>query len=217
MEIKQMIVPKGSKNRPAYPMTPKYITIHDTGNIMNGAGARNHALYIARGVNNVGWHFTVDDKEIYHHIPTNENAWHAEDGRNGTGNRSSIGIEICMHPECDRVKAEANAAWLCNYLMDNVPSLLEFPNCIKQHWNWSKKNCPQIIRARPNGWNIFLKQIEGGINKMAEKWEIDLGIEAIKGLAKRGFINNSELWIARLKEGEPLPDWVIWHMFNKLK
>ncbi|MFR9113083.1 MAG: hypothetical protein ACLVJ7_15270 [Acutalibacteraceae bacterium] len=32
--------PKGNKNRPAHPMSPKYITIHDTGNASKGAGAK---------------------------------------------------------------------------------------------------------------------------------------------------------------------------------
>lgn len=34
------------------------------------------------------FHFAVDDKEVRQGIPTDRNAWHTGDGKNGTGNRS---------------------------------------------------------------------------------------------------------------------------------
>ena len=57
LKITEQYIPKGNKNRPAHPMSPKYITIHDTGNASKGAGAKNHAIYAGRGVNEVGYHF----------------------------------------------------------------------------------------------------------------------------------------------------------------
>ncbi len=84
--LKEMIVPTGNENiRPGYAMKPKYITIHETDNYSVGANARNHAQYLysqATGTTDrsASWHFTVDDKEIYQHLPLNENAWHAGDG-----------------------------------------------------------------------------------------------------------------------------------------
>ena len=43
----------------------------------------------------VSWHYTVDDHEIYHHLPDDETAYHAGDGmeKNG-GNMNGIGIEM---------------------------------------------------------------------------------------------------------------------------
>ncbi|MEB9481098.1 N-acetylmuramoyl-L-alanine amidase, partial [Bacillus cereus] len=44
------IIPKGNRNRPAYSMNPRYITIHTTANQNAGTDARAHARY----VNNCG-------------------------------------------------------------------------------------------------------------------------------------------------------------------
>ena len=60
--------------------------------IRAGANAENHAKYLYKQATEgtfrtASWHFTVDDKQIYQHLPTNENGWHAGDG-DGSGNRS---------------------------------------------------------------------------------------------------------------------------------
>ena len=157
LKITEQYIPKGNQNRPAHPMSPKYITIHDTGNASKGAGAKNHAIYAGRGVNEVGYHFVVDDKNIYQLLPLTENAWHAGDGGSGTGNRQSIAIEICENPESNRTTAEKNAQQLAAYLMKKygIPT-----SNIKQHHDWNGKNCPHIIRARKNGWNDFIAAIK---------------------------------------------------------
>lgn len=161
IQITQSIIPKGRKNRPGRAMVPQYITIHDTGNASKGAGAKSHANYIlgdAAASGRVSWHFTVDDEGAYQHLPLNETGYHAADGA-GPGNRKSIGIEICMNADGDRAQAEANAAELVADLIRTVPTLKPFPACMKQHFDWNGKNCPQVIRARPNGWGIFLGAI----------------------------------------------------------
>lgn len=159
--IIQDFIPVGRGNRPGYAMTPLYITIHDTGNPNLSANAKAHAGYVkgdtAAGLP-VSWHFTVDDSIIYQHLPLDENGWHAGDG-NGQGNRASIGIEICENADGDRAKAEYNAALLVAWLHSEVASLLAFPSSMKQHYDWSGKNCPRVIRSRPNGWQQFLNSI----------------------------------------------------------
>lgn len=163
MNVMQDLIPAGRKNRPGNSMAPKYITIHDTGNTRAGADAVMHAKYL-KTLNEgwPSWHFTVDDKNIVQHLPLNENGWHAGDNQ-GPGNRQSIGIEICENTDGNRAAAEKKAAELCAHLVKTVPSLLSFPGCMKQHWDWSKKNCPRIIRGRPGGWEKFLKLVEGAL------------------------------------------------------
>jgi N-acetylmuramoyl-L-alanine amidase CwlA len=35
---------------------------------------------------------------------------------------------------------------------------------IRQHFNWSGKNCPQNIRAgRPHGWDVFLDKVKAAM------------------------------------------------------
>lgn len=146
--------------RPGYAMKPEYLTIHQTGNTAKGANAAMHNRYVHSVAPNPSWTFTVDDREAYQHLPLNENGWHAGDGTNGTGNRKSIAIEICINKDGNLVKAEANAAWLAAKLIREVKTLKAFPACMKQHYDWSGKNCPAQIRARKNGWSGFLAAVE---------------------------------------------------------
>ena len=167
VQIIQDLIPKGRRNRPGYKLTPEYITIHDTANPGKGADAKAHAGYLkgsAAAAIPASWHFTVDDKGIYQHLPLDENGWHAGDGTNGTGNRKSIAIEICENSDGNRAKAEANAVWLVAKLVREVKTLKAFPGCMKQHYDWSGKNCPNVLRGRKGGWAGFLAAVEKELN-----------------------------------------------------
>ena len=86
VQIIQDFIPTGRKNRPGRANPMKYITIHNTGNTSKGAGAKNHAAYIksdAATNDQKSWHYTVDDKEVYQHIPDNEVVYHCGDGGSG--------------------------------------------------------------------------------------------------------------------------------------
>lgn len=159
LEIRQDYISPGRKNRPGYVLHPEWLTIHETGNYNSGADARLHAKYIkgdAAASRPASWHFTVDDIIIYQHLPLNENGWHAGDGTNGPGNRKSIGIEICVYKECDRVKAYQNAAWLAAKLLRDYKYTVAR---VKQHYFWTAKNCPADLRAgKYGGWDGFLDQ-----------------------------------------------------------
>lgn len=158
--IKVDLIPVGRRNRPGYKLTPKYITIHDTANPGKGADAAAHAAYVkgsAAASIPSSWHFTVDDKVIYQHLPLTENGWHCGDGTNGTGNRQSIGIEICENKDGNRAQAEANAAWLTAKLLRDYGLVI---GAVKQHYDWSGKNCPNVLRGRKNGWAGFLAEVE---------------------------------------------------------
>lgn len=155
MQIKQDFVPKNQSNRPGFPMNPRYITVHNTANTSRGADAQMHARYIKNPLTHVSWHFTVDDGEIiYQHLPTNENGWHAGDGRDGTGNRKSIGIEICENVDGNLGEAIDHAVWLIKRLMKehNIPIENVVP-----HKKWSGKNCPRKILPT---WSNFIAKIK---------------------------------------------------------
>lgn len=80
-EVKHAIVPWNSVNRPQMTKSStEFITIHDTGD--NYFTAEGWAYNITTDSRQVSWHFTVDDKDIYQHMPLNEVAWHAGDGSN---------------------------------------------------------------------------------------------------------------------------------------
>lgn len=153
------LIPRGKTNvRPGLAMQPEYITIHETDNTKAGAGAKNHAQYLKNGAGGASksWHFTVDDKEIYQHLPLNEVGWHAGDGSRGTGNRKSVGIEICVNSDGNYEKAKKNAAWLVAKLLKQLGLSI---GRVVQHNKWSGKNCPRRLRTEGK-WNEFLKMVE---------------------------------------------------------
>ena len=97
----------------------KYIVIHETDNTNEGANAERHSDYLNRGISGeTSWHYTVDDTEIYHHVPDDEIAWHAGDTKNPDGgNAHGIGIELCVNCDGDFEKTFENGAKLTAYLL----------------------------------------------------------------------------------------------------
>lgn len=178
LPITKMIVKEGSTCRLAHPLTPKYITIHETGNFSKGAGALNHGQFLLKSTGITSWHYTVDDVAIVQHIPDDENAWHAGDGTNGTGNRESIAIEICVNPDSNFVNAVINAGELVFYLMNKYNIPLEN---VVQHNHWNGKNCPATLRTgSPLSWNNFMNLIKSLEPDVIKAYTIQLGYYSFK-------------------------------------
>ena len=143
-----------------YSMSPQYITIHNTA---NDASARNEAKYMISNNKKVSFHFVVDDKEVVQCVPLNRNAWHAGDG-NGTGNRKSIGIEICYSKSGGSrfTQAEINAAILTAQLLKERGWGIDR---VKRHKDWSGKNCPH--RTMSLGWERWLNIVRKYLGQAA--------------------------------------------------
>lgn len=165
------IVRKGnSEIRPETAMKPTEIAIHNTGNSGRGANAKAHNTYIHNmsklpesATGYASWHFSVDDKFIYQHIPLNEAAWHTGDG-SGTksGNRNAIGIEICENVDmANYAQAEENAIALTVYLMKQ---LLISITKVKPHQAYSGKYCPRVILKRDGSFTKFHNRIATAYN-----------------------------------------------------
>jgi N-acetylmuramoyl-L-alanine amidase CwlA len=159
LNIIQDFIPAGNSNRPGTRMTPTRITIHNTDNTSRGADAAAHTRY-QKGADarrrKVSWHFTVDDNAVFQSLPTNEHGMHA-----GTrdGNRTSIGIEICMHTGMNVPAAYERAALLAAVMAFQLG--ITVPSGIKQHHDWSGKHCPRVLRDQPRGWRDFVDKIAG--------------------------------------------------------
>lgn len=162
MKIIEDIIPqKGGKVRPGYVRTKKWIVIHETGNTSNGSNAKGHSNYLKNlAIANTtykSWHYTVDDHEIYHHIPDNEATWNAGDGsREGGGNFAGISMELCINSDGNFEKTMDNAAWLTAKLLKENDLTI---SAVKQHHDFSGKNCPQTIREK-GLWNNFLTTVK---------------------------------------------------------
>lgn len=161
MNIRQMLVSSSKYSiKCPYAMTPKYITIHNTA---NDASANNEVSYMINNDYEVSFHYAVDDKEAVQAIPENRCAWHAGDGGSGTGNRYSIGIEICYSKSGgDRfIQAEKNAAYLTATLLKKYGWGIDR---VKRHYDWSGKRCPH--RTMDMGWQRFLNMVQAELNKL---------------------------------------------------
>ncbi|MBQ7699824.1 MAG: N-acetylmuramoyl-L-alanine amidase [Clostridia bacterium] len=163
-------IPEGRYNRPGGNYKVKYIVIHNTGNFSTGADANSHRSYVKEDGCKVSWHYTVDDKRIYKHLPEEERAWHAGDGREGKGNTYGIGIEMCVNHETLGTK---NPTEYFYKTMDNTAQLVAellykydlSIKAVKQHWHFSGKNCPQVIREN-DLWEPFLENIQQRYDKI---------------------------------------------------
>jgi N-acetylmuramoyl-L-alanine amidase len=148
MEYIKDNIPKGSK-RPGYPMVAQYLTLHSTAN--PNSTAKNERAWLTNPTNTriASWHIVSDEKEAIEAVPLNEVAWHAGDA-NGTGNRGSIGIEICESG--NREKTLANAVEMTVRLLKERKWGVDK---LRRHFDWSGKICPRIMSA--NGWQGWAK------------------------------------------------------------
>ena len=176
--VKEKILPYtyGNQRTGIKMSSVEYIVIHDTGNSSKGATAEMHDRYITNlnndsGSTSISWHYTIDDSEIIQHLPLDEVGWHAGDGGrvfgttwvNGTktdclggGNMNGIGIETCVDNGSDytrtmRLTAKRVAEMLIEFNL-NIDR-------VKQHWHFSGKNCPQVMREN-NRWDEFLNLVQ---------------------------------------------------------
>lgn len=134
------------------------LTVHQTGNTAKGANADMHAWLQHRGYARASWHIQSDDHRIIQSFPFSAQTWHAGDGR-GNGNLHSISWEICINRDGDYLKSlQVAAEGIAQVLKDERLTV----NDLRQHHDWSRKNCPAQIRAGKDGvnWNKFKQMVQ---------------------------------------------------------
>lgn len=144
-------------------MKPIGITVHNTS---NDASAKNEVNYMKNNKSSTSYHVAIDDKEVILAVPFNRNAWHAGDGNKGTGNRKTIGIEICYSKTGGTRfnNAEENAAkYIATLLKDYGWTVKN----VYRHKDWSGKNCPH--RTISKGWSRFVDMIQDELDVLNKK------------------------------------------------
>lgn len=170
LKVTEHILPSTSLLKPGRNRSStNYITLHNTGMADPSATAKGLDEYIHTTDREASWHFSVDDYEAYQELGLNEIGWHAGDGSYsygsihnddygpliGGGNNNSIGIEMCVYSGCDFNMVMRNTAKLVSKLL--VIYKLT-PSDIRQHYDFSRKNCPQVIREAGR-WSEMLELI----------------------------------------------------------
>lgn len=155
--------------RPDIKMIPQSITIHNTGNPTSTA--RNERSWLTDNPSNkrtASYHIVIDSIEAIECLPLNEVGWHAGDGsKEGSGNRTSIGIEICERD----VKLGEYAQTLTN-AVDLVAKMLLERNWgidrLRRHYDWDRKNCPRLmnIDGKWTGWKVFLERVQSRLDEL---------------------------------------------------
>jgi len=151
---------------PGYKMTNPdqvlWIVIHESGMPQAGNDAiKLNQIMLNKQISNPAsssWHYTVDAYRIFHHIPDNEIAWHAGGGTGlfTHGNSNGIGIEMCINEDGDYEGALRNYAKLVAHLL--IKHNLTINN-IKQHYDFSQKNCPAYLR-NDQRWFDFIDMVQ---------------------------------------------------------
>jgi N-acetylmuramoyl-L-alanine amidase CwlA len=143
-------------------MTPEYITVHNTA---NDASANNEVQYMINNSSQVSYHIAVDDVEAVQGLPLDRNGWHCGDG-NGTGNRKSIGVEICYSRSGGERyrKAEQNAIKVIAQLLRERGWGIDR---VKKHQDWSGKYCPHRILDEGR-WESFKAAIQKELQNKEE-------------------------------------------------
>nr|WP_122011711.1 N-acetylmuramoyl-L-alanine amidase [Maliibacterium massiliense] len=156
--IRTLYVDKSSPRRPGIKRQIKYVVIHETGNAAAGTNAANHSNYLTTNTDDeTGWHYTVDDHEIYHHIPDDEVAWHAGDlQKPGGGNDGGIGVELCVNQDGNFEKTFDNGAKLAAKLLKQYKLPI---SALKMHGDFTEKNCPEHIRDQGR-WQAFTQKVQ---------------------------------------------------------
>lgn len=153
-------IDEGRINYSGVPNNVKYIIIHNTGTTEEDTDAAryNHRIHTTDG--ETSWHYTVDDKLIYHSLADSDVGWHAGSGLN----YESIGIEICVNGAPTRsgeavFKGSAYEKWveerfdrsLRNTAVLVAELLTRYrlaKDAVIQHYDSTEKNCPQWLRYK---------------------------------------------------------------------
>lgn len=158
-------LPTPTEARPGTERRILSLVIHETGNTGKNANADAHNRYLHQQANvqSKSWHYTVDDQQIYYHIPDDEIAFHAGDGLLPRGgNLNGIGIEMCINPESDYEKTLGNTAKLAAYLLNAYGLSL---NDVKTHQDFSGKKCPENL-LNDGRWEVFLSLIKQELDSL---------------------------------------------------
>lgn len=188
-------IPLGKK-RPNIKMNPEYITVHSTGNTSSTAKGERNWLTNKINLTSTSFHIAVDENDCIICLPLNEVAWHAGDGNNGPGNRKSIGVEICESGNREKTLINASKV-VASLLFDHNLTL----DKIRQHYDWSGKNCPRILRTG-NLWKQFLTMVKVDFDKLKNP-EMTVE-EAVNIMADKHIISNKEHWIKETAKVEYL-------------
>ena len=166
LKLVKMLVPSTKYDvKCPYDMVPEFLTIHNTA---NNVSALAEISFMIGNWDEVSYHWAVDDVQAIQGVEHNRNGWHSGDGGKGTGNRKSIGIEIChsLTPGNPKyAKSEDNGAKLTAIILHQYGWGIDR---IRKHQDWSGKYCPHRILDNGN-WEGFKGKVQAYLLQLQGK------------------------------------------------
>lgn len=210
-------IPRGTarNRRPGYGMAPSTITIHNTGNPASSAANERGWLTNPSNPRQASFHIVVDEREAIECIPLSENAWHSGDGSGlKSGNRTSIGIEICESGNYSKTLDNA-VKLVAGMLRERGWGV----DRLRRHWDWNKKICPRLMYddGKWTGWVDFKNKVnaelkgDSTVNKGSDKVNVIVNGKQIKD----GKLENGVTYVPLRAIGEALGASIGWD--NKTK
>ncbi|MCM3746511.1 N-acetylmuramoyl-L-alanine amidase [Paenibacillus pasadenensis] len=181
------------KRRPGVPMQAETITIHNTGNAKSTAANERSWLTNPGNTRQASYHIVIDEREAVECIPLTEHAWHAGDGSGArSGNRTSIGIEICESG--NYAKTLVNAAELVAKMLQERGWGVDR---LRRHFDWSGKICPRLMYdgGKWTGWEAFKAMVHSKI-----KPEVKSVIEMVPKVVRKS--DGKLLAIGKIEDGK---------------
>ncbi|QBJ80787.1 N-acetylmuramoyl-L-alanine amidase [Bacillus subtilis] len=158
------------------PMVPEYITIHNTA---NDASAKNEISYMKNNTSSTSYHFAVDDIQVIQGLPLNRNAWHTGDGKDGPGNRKSIGVEIC-YSKSGGAKYYAAEKLAIKFVAQLLKERGWGVDRVRKHQDWNGKYCPHRILSEGR-WDEVKAAIADELSKIVGKSSASSGSSSGSG------------------------------------
>lgn len=149
-----------------------YVVVHHTGNNNLGAGAKNTASFCSTSPD-VSIHYATDGNSVYSIVKESSVAWHAGDGMRPPGSTyyndiyketcitgggtNGIGIEMCQDQGNDLYMTWHRTAKL---VADILKRHSLDTTRVKQHHDFSGKNCPQELRESGLWTAVFARMVK---------------------------------------------------------
>lgn len=220
-----------TNNRPRRKLDPKGVCIHWTANTNIGADAKANRNYFENHPNiDASAHYVVDDTYIVRCIPENEVAWHCGGDRNtelanklfgGKQNNYLIGIEMCVNSDGDWEKTYQNSVWLVADILKRHGWEIDK---ILRHYDLTGKDCPKMMTKFVSGGEEYFKKFKSDVNSLLhkeeidmalEKWEREMGINAVDKLIQYGIISDAK-WKEEKNLENGLPGWLQFEIFKRI-
>lgn len=178
---KQIIDSKQFDVKCPYSITPKGISVHNTGNLNSTAQNERDNLNWTRDERS--FHFVTDKNGTIQCVDTNRNTWANGDYSTGWKSKEYINWEIC---EKDFAESEKMAVKDIAQFLYNMGWGIQH---IKNHSTFTPSSgCPR--KTLPH-WNTFLLEIEQELNRLnksnteSKYYRVQVGAFGIKGNAEK--------------------------------